>query len=53
MMWSKFLQIFQDASGEMSSKRVFGGLGFLASLVMISPLPMVLEILDLLAPAGR
>ena len=33
-MWSKFLQIFQDASGEMSSKRVFGGLGFLASLVM-------------------
>ena len=34
MMWSKFLQIFQDASGEMSSKRVFGGLGFLASLVM-------------------
>ena len=33
-MWNKFLQIFQDASGQLSSKRVFGGIGFLASLVM-------------------
>ena len=33
-MWSKFLQIFQDASGEMSSKRVFGGIGFVTGLVM-------------------
>lgn len=34
MTWNKFLQIFQDASGQLSSKRVFGGIGFLASLVM-------------------
>ena len=33
-MCSKWIQIFQDATGSMSSKRVFGGLGFIASLVM-------------------
>ena len=33
-MWNKFIQIFQDASGQLSSKRVFGGLGFIASLIM-------------------
>ena len=33
-MWSKWIQIFQDASGQLSSKRVFGGLGFITSLVM-------------------
>ena len=33
-MWNKFLQIFQDSAGQMSSKRVFGGIGFLASLIM-------------------
>ena len=33
-MWNKFLQIFQDSAGQMSSKRVFGGIGFLTSLIM-------------------
>ena len=33
-MWNKFIQIFQDSSGQLSSKRVFGGIGFLTSLVM-------------------
>ena len=33
-MWNKFLQIFQDSAGQMSSKRVFGGIGFLVSLIM-------------------
>ena len=33
-MWNKFIQIFQDASGQLSSKRVFGSIGFLTSLVM-------------------
>ena len=33
-MWNKFIQIFQDSAGQMSSKRVFGGIGFLTSLVM-------------------
>ena len=33
-MWNKLIQIFQDSAGQMSSKRVFGGIGFLVSLVM-------------------
>ena len=33
-MWSKWIQIFQDSAGFISSKRVFGGLGFIASLIM-------------------
>ena len=33
-MWNKLIQIFQDSAGQMSSKRVFGGIGFLTSLVM-------------------
>ena len=33
-MWNKLIQIFQDSAGQMSSKRVFGGIGFLVSLAM-------------------
>lgn len=33
-MWNKLMQIFQDSTGQMSSKRVFGGIGFLVSLGM-------------------
>lgn len=34
MMWNKFIEIFQTPEGRLSSKRVFGGMGFLTSLVM-------------------
>jgi hypothetical protein len=34
MTWNKFIEIFQTSEGRLSSKRVFGGIGFLASLVM-------------------
>lgn len=34
MTWNKFIEIFQDSAGLLSSKRVFGGIGFLTSLVM-------------------
>ena len=47
-MWSKWIQIFQDASGQMSSKRVFGGLGFIASLVMCflgTPIDIVMVVI--------
>ena len=30
----KLVEIFQDSTGAMSSKRVFGGIGFIASLIM-------------------
>ena len=33
-MWNKWVQIFQDATGQMSSKRVFGGFGFICGLAM-------------------
>lgn len=33
-MWNKFIEIFQTPEGRLSSKRVFGGMGFLTSLVM-------------------
>ena len=33
-MKEQLLQIFQDAAGYMSSKRVFGGIGFVIGLVM-------------------
>lgn len=34
MTWNKFIEIFQTSEGRLSSKRVFGGIGFLTSLVM-------------------
>ena len=34
MMWNKFIEIFQTSEGRLSSKRVFGGIGFLTSLIM-------------------
>lgn len=34
MTWNKFIEIFQTPEGRLSSKRVFGGMGFLTSLVM-------------------
>lgn len=34
MTWNKFIEIFQTSEGRLSSKRVFGGMGFLTSLVM-------------------
>ena len=34
MTWNKFIEIFQTSEGRLSSKRVFGGIGFLTSLIM-------------------
>jgi hypothetical protein len=34
MTWNKFIEIFQTPEGRLSSKRVFGGIGFLTSLIM-------------------
>lgn len=33
-MKEKLLQIFQDGSNQMSSKRVFGAIGFICGIVM-------------------
>ena len=47
-MWNKWIQIFQDSSGQMSSKRVFGGLGFVASLIMCfvgTPIDVIMGII--------
>jgi hypothetical protein len=32
--WSKFRQIFEDSKGDLSSKRVFGAIGFISAIVM-------------------
>jgi hypothetical protein len=32
--WSNFRQIFEDSSGYLSSKRVFGSIGFLTGLYL-------------------